>query len=101
MRTQIVDDSDTRQIPAENIYIGTVTIDRESKAFKLQSASISGVQPPEIVRKEHPDIYNNSYLVVKSYQKEQGVEGYPLGTNSINEEAGNVIRLGRIEYLVL
>jgi hypothetical protein len=32
-----------------------------------------------MVKKDHPDIFHNSFLVVRSFQKEEGVEGYPLG----------------------
>lgn len=43
MRTQIIDDNDTTEMAPENIYIGTVLIDREAKTLKLQSATVSGV----------------------------------------------------------
>lgn len=81
-------------MPAESIYIASVVVDREKQSYRLQSAAVSGVEPHEIVRKDHPDIFHNSFLVIRSYDKEPGVKGYPLA-------AGNVIRLGRVEYVVL
>lgn len=41
-----------------------------------------------MVKKDHPDIFHNSFLVVRSFQKEEGVEGYPLG------KYDNIQRLG-------
>lgn len=101
MRVQIIDDNDTKEMPVEFIYIATVIIDRETQTFKIQSAAVSGVEPHEIIKKEHPDIFNNSFLAIKSFQKEEGVEGYPLSTVDNNLVPGNVVRLGRVEYVVL
>lgn len=53
----------------ENLYLGTVIIDRDNQIFKIQSAAVSGVEPHEMIKKEHPDLFHNSFLAIKSYQK--------------------------------
>lgn len=80
MKTLVIDDEDTREMPIESIYIGTVLIDRESNTFKIRSATVTGMQPRADVRKNHPDLFNNSFLVIKDFQKDPGYDGYPLGT---------------------
>lgn len=47
----------------------------------------------EALNKEHPEIYQNSYLVVKNYEKD-GIKGYELSP-------GCVIKFGRVEYVVV
>lgn len=63
----------------ENIYICSVNFNPLTKEFKIQSADVSGVQPHPFLRNEHPDIFRNSYLVIRDFEKEEGIEGYPLG----------------------
>lgn len=79
MKTFVVDDDDNREMPIESIYIGTVLIDRETQTFKIQSATVTGMLPHPEVRKNHPDLFNSSFLVIKEFQKDQGYDGYPLG----------------------
>lgn len=56
-------------MPMESIYICSVVIDRETQTYKVQSAAVSGVEPHEMVKKDHPEIFHNSFLVVRSYEK--------------------------------
>lgn len=69
MRTQVVDNEDTKVMPVESIYICTVIIDREREDYRIQSATVSGVQPHEEIRERHPDIFHNSFIVIKDFQK--------------------------------
>lgn len=102
MKTLIVDDEDGRQMPTDTIYIGTAMINRETQSFKIQSATVTNMQPHPEVHKMHPDLFNNSFLVIKEFQKDQGCDGYPLG-NAVfyHVVPGNVLKLGRVEYVVL
>ena len=56
-------------MPPESIYIATVIIDREKNDYRIQSANVSGVLPHPIIREDHPDLFNNSFLVTKDFQK--------------------------------
>lgn len=85
----------------ENIYICSVFLDEEKKKFRIQSADISGVLPHPFLRSEHPDIFRNSYVVIRDFDKDEGNEGYPLCKPNINLEIGNYVKIGRIEYLVI
>ena len=69
MRTQIIDEDDSRQMPIESIYICTVILDREAEDYRIQSATVTGIQPHEMIRESHPDLFNNSYIVIKDLQK--------------------------------
>jgi len=43
----------------------------------------------------------NPYLIVRSLKNQHGEQkGYALGTNGFNSEIGDIIKLGRIEYVV-
>ena len=46
-----MDDTDSREVPIENIYLGTVVIDRDTQTYKIQSAAVSGVEPHEMIKK--------------------------------------------------
>jgi hypothetical protein len=39
--------------------------------------------------------------VIRDFEKDEGIEGYPLGKIKLIIEAGNYLKLGRIEYLVI
>ena len=43
--------------------------------YKFQSATVSGVQPHEMIREEHPDLFNNSFVVIRDFDHPYG---YPL-----------------------
>ena len=32
-------------MPPESVYIGTLVVDRSAKTYKIQSATVTGVQP--------------------------------------------------------
>jgi len=49
MKTIIIYEDDKRELPMENIYIGSITVD-QNKKFTLQSADASGVQPHPFLR---------------------------------------------------
>jgi len=36
------------------------------------------VLPHPYIRQEHPDIFRNSFIVLKDFEKDPGNEGYPL-----------------------
>ncbi len=63
----------------ENIYIASIFVDPNTKAFWIQSADSSGVQPHPFIRQQHPDIFRNAYVVVGDFEKDPGNEGFPLG----------------------
>lgn len=69
MRTQIIPLDDPREMPIESIYIATVIIDREKQDYRIQSAAVSGVLPHPLVREDHPDLFNSSFLVTRDFQK--------------------------------
>ena len=56
-------------MPIESIYICSVIVDREAENYRVQSAAVTGMQPHEIIREAHPDLFNNSYIVIKDFQK--------------------------------
>lgn len=93
MKTIIQYEEDKKELAMENIYIASIAT-ADSKTFRIQSADVSGVQPHQYIRQEHPDIFRNSFIVVKDFEKDPGVEGFPL-------EAGHYIKIGRVEYLVI
>ncbi len=55
------------------------------------------------MRKEHPDLFKNSYLVLRDFQFKEGMDGYPLSKISffIILGTGTYLKLGRLEYLVI
>lgn len=67
MKTLIVYEDDKKEPPMENIYIASIHVDPNSKAFWIQSADSSGVQPHPFIRQQHPDIFRNSYVVVGDF----------------------------------
>lgn len=73
MKTYIQYEDDTKDLPMENIYICSVNFDPKTKIFKIQSADITGVQPHPFLRNEHPDIFRNSYLVIRDFEKDEGI----------------------------
>lgn len=58
-------DDDHKEMPMENIYICSVIFDQQHGRFRVQSADVSGVQPHPFIRDEYPDIFRNSYLVLR------------------------------------
>ena len=91
MKTLVIDDDDPRQIPNEYIYIGTLLIDRETGTYKLASVLPAGREEEDL--HQGSPYSGRSYTVVRDYEK-NGVEGYALAP-------GNIIRLGRVEFLVI
>lgn len=89
-----------RPMPVHNIYIASVILDRNTNTFEVQSGDVSGVVQSESLIKEYPEIYQNSYLVVKDYEKD-GIQGYELSNYWIKLGPGCVIKFGRVEYMVL
>jgi hypothetical protein len=85
MKTHVQYEEDTRELPMENIYICSIFFDKENRSFHIQSADVSGVQPHPVLRADHPDIFRNSYLVIRDFEKDEGVEGYPLGIASATQ----------------
>lgn len=69
MRTKVIPDDDPREMEPESIYIASVIIDREKDDYRLQSATVTGVQPHPIIREDHPDLFHNSFLVTRDFQK--------------------------------
>ena len=88
MTTIVIDIDNKRELPAELVYVATLLIDREKGTCKL----VSQEKMEEKFAQEAPNL-NRSFTVVKDYQK-KGVEGYTLFP-------GNIIRLGRVQFLVL
>lgn len=78
MKTYIQYEEDTKELPMENIYICSIAFNPTNKTFKIQSADVTGVQPHPFLRNEHPDIFRNSYLVIRDFEKDEGIEGFPL-----------------------
>ena len=78
MRTNIQLDSDKKELPVENIYIGTLLA--ENDTFKFQSATVTGMKPNSIIREDHPDLFNNSYVVIRDLETPYG---YPLSNFEI------------------
>lgn len=70
-------------MPIESIYVGTILINRDTQTFKVQSATVTGMKPNPLIREEHPDLFNNTYLVIKDYKSDDGHEGYPLGNYNL------------------
>lgn len=56
----------------ENIYIASISVDPNTKTFKIQSADNTGIMPHPYIRNEHPDIFRNSFLVVDDLEKDPG-----------------------------
>jgi hypothetical protein len=77
----------------ENIYICSIFFDKENRSFHIQSADISGVEPHPILRTDHPDIFRNSYLVLRDFEKDEGVEGYPLCISLFIKKLGTTLNL--------
>lgn len=73
MKTYIQYEEDTKELPMENIYICSVHFDPNTKIFKIQSADVTGVLPHPFLRNEHPDIFRNSYLVLRDFEKDEGI----------------------------
>jgi hypothetical protein len=47
-------------------------------------------------------MYRTPYLVVRDFKKSGGISpGYPLSNIFLKLEPGNVIKLGRVEYMVI
>lgn len=82
MKTHVQYEEDNRELPMENIYICSIFFDKENRSFHIQSADVSGVQPHPVLRADHPDIFRNAYLVIRDFEKDEGIEGYPLCTPS-------------------
>lgn len=73
----------------ENIYISSLVFDKNIEKYFIQSADVSGVEPHPLLKEEHPDLFRNSYLVLRDYLTAPNTEGYPL-------KAGSILRLGRV-----
>lgn len=82
------------------MYVASVIIDRTTGKYEIQPAEVSGVEHNAVLQSQHPEIYQNSYLVVRNYEKD-GIQGYPLGNSFINLVPGSFVKFGRVEYIVL
>ena len=87
-KTVIVYEGEKREMSMEHIYICSIVKDEKSGSFWVQSADVSKVEPHTFIRKDHPDIFRNTYVVLQGFEKDQGIEGYPL-------ECGNFLKLAR------
>jgi hypothetical protein len=85
MKTVLVFEDDLKELPMENIYIASIHVEPATKAFSLQPADVTGVQPHPFLREQHPDIFRNSYLVLDEFEKIPGCEGFPLGKLSLSQ----------------
>lgn len=79
--------------------IAELSIDRSKNTpeFKVKQATKKQNEVPN----EIANIYKTSYLVVKEYNLSPGIAGYPLSNYQFILEPGNVIKLGRVEYMVI
>jgi len=67
LKTYVQYEDDKKELAMENIYIASLVFDPLNKIFKIQSADVSGVQPHPYIRQEHPDIFRNSYIVIRDF----------------------------------
>ncbi len=55
------------------IYIASVlVVDLDNNIYKIQSADITKIEPHPMIKADHPDIFRNTYLVVRDLQKDNG-----------------------------
>lgn len=72
MKTLIHYPDKEKEPPMENIYIASIVFNKDTKQFRVQSADASGVLPHPYIRQEHPDIFRNSFIVLKDFEKDPG-----------------------------
>lgn len=51
----------------ENVYICSMVFKQDKNSYWIQSADVSGIEPHPMLKEEHPDLFRNSYLVLRDH----------------------------------